>query len=123
VEIGVGVIPNSDFTGSFAKGGLTLHTDTSAASNPSFQRVLGSGGPISIEFVRTNEMSQHSAGMNDVTFASGMKFHIAGESSSSSASASGNVIVWSIPSAGAPPPSFVFANVGEHHQVQITIQH
>jgi hypothetical protein len=85
--------------------------------------VVGSGGPISIEFVRTNDMSQHSAGVNDLTFASGMKIHSVGESSSSSASASANVILWSIPSAGAPPPSFVFANVGEHHQVQITIQH
>src|SRR5262249_24927890 len=107
----------------FSQSTLTLQTNTSASSNPAFHRGVGGGGAISIRFTRTNDLLQHMAGTNDMRFASGLKIHLSGESTTSSASATGNVIVWTIPPAGTPPPSFAFANIGQHHQVQITIQH
>ena len=79
LEQGDGNIPNADFTGSFTQGTFSLQTNTSASSNPSFHRGVGSGGVISIEFTRTNEMSQHTAGTSDTKYASGMKIHSSGE--------------------------------------------
>jgi len=127
LEAGNGVIPSGDFSGTFNNGPITLQTDTTAAGNPSFHRDIGNGGAISIQFVRTDDMLTHSAGVTDIKFASGVKVHNSGETTSSSASATGNVFLFgnplSIPSPGAPPPSFVSATVGQHQQVQISIQH
>jgi hypothetical protein len=52
LEEGVGTIPNGDFT---VRGiHTTLRTNTSATANPSFDRFLGSGGPIVFRWTRTN---------------------------------------------------------------------
>lgn len=119
IEAGGGLINDSDFSGSFAKGYFSVHTDTSTLSEPFFHRDFGLGGPISLEFVRTGDMWQHSAGTSETRLASGLKYQSSGETTSSSASAKGNVLVWSLP--GTPPTSF--AIVGENQQVQIGIQH
>jgi hypothetical protein len=51
IEEGAGAIPNGHFS---VQGRLsTLRINTSAAASPSFDRLLGSGGPIVFQWTRT----------------------------------------------------------------------
>ena len=122
LEEGGGFLPDGAFTGSFLKGALSVHVDTSTLTDPLFHRDVGMGGPISIDFVRTNDTWQHFVGVAESKFPGGLQIHSSGESTTTSATATGNVIAWPIPTAGAPS-SYASATVGQNRGVQIAVQH
>lgn len=95
LEAGSGEIPNGDFKGS---GGavMTLMTNTSAASNPSFQRFVGSGGPIAVEWRADGFISSLSNGIFEVHSGNSSRSEH-GESQSRSASVSGTLIGLTLP--------------------------
>jgi hypothetical protein len=52
LELGFGLIPNSQFVA--GRGKARLRTNTRASANPTFVREVGSGGPITVEWTETS---------------------------------------------------------------------
>ena len=94
LEVGSGEIPNGDFKGSGAV--MTLVTNTSAASNPSFSRFVGVGGPIALEWRSDGFSSSLMNGTSEVRFGSSSRSE-QGQSQTRSASVSGTLIALALP--------------------------
>ena len=95
VEVGSGEIPNADFKGSGA-GAMTLETNTSALSNPSFPRFVGSGGPIALEWRSDGFSSTLTNGTFEHDFGTSSRSEH-GESLNHSASVTGTLIGLALP--------------------------
>lgn len=98
VEVGSGEIPNGDFRGS---GGavMALVTNTSAASNPSFVRFVGTGGPIALEWRSDGVSSSLSNGVFEVHSGNTSRSEH-GSSQSRSALVGGTLVGLALPLAG-----------------------
>lgn len=114
LEWGRGEIPNEDLEGSFGGGMLRLETNTSASANPDFDRIVGSGGPISVEWHKTDDFLIHRAGTTRIEFGGGVT-HLVGTFTTASASSEGTVL-------GFPVNGAFFARLGMGHQLRIRIE-
>lgn len=94
---GFGAIPNSHLQGSTSSR-LTLHTDTSEAANPGFNRLNGGGGIVDIEWERNRLVSVTTNGTTHTKFEDALSV-IQLHSSMSSASTRGTVVGEILPDA------------------------
>ena len=94
VEGGSGEIPNGDLQGNGAV--MTLATNTSAVSNPSFLRFRGNGGRITLEWRADGFSSTFSNGTSEVHFGNTSRSEH-GESQTRSASLNGTLVGLALP--------------------------
>jgi hypothetical protein len=112
-EFGTGTIPSSDLRGD-AGGTLILDTNTSAASNPNFNRLAGNGGPISVTW-RANKFFVSRLHNNSRTEVGSLIFILNGVSDTLSAEAAGSAI-------GFVVSAFQTGLTGKSHSVMHTIR-
>ncbi len=89
LQEGYGPIPKQDVT--FGANSVTLRTNTSFESNPDFMRWAGEGGPIEVVWEKASFFSTHSIWNDQSTYGS-IRAHSHGNSTHSSANASGNIV-------------------------------
>lgn len=106
---GFGLIPNADFD----TQGQHYRVSTNTAGNPNFFTFAGSPGAVTIEWVPNGLFSQAFTGTRRMT-QPGFTEHQAGQSDDQSASATGNLVGFSIGVVG-------FATISSSHDVRITI--
>lgn len=94
VDAGSGEIPSGDLKGNGAV--MTLVTNTSAATNPSFNRFVGSGGPIELEWRSDGFSSSLMNGTSEVHFGNFSRSE-QGQSQTRTASVSGTLIGLTLP--------------------------
>jgi hypothetical protein len=97
VEFGFGFVPRSHGGGS---GNAVMHldTDTSAAANPAFTRLAGSGGRITLDVRKSSEFYRRTTGSQQLRLP-GSRIHTNGSETTVSAVVEGFAVVG--PVAGA----------------------
>jgi hypothetical protein len=116
VEGGSGLIPATDVSGS-GNARLVLETNTSAAANPEFRRLYGSGGVIRVEFRATNVQESRFAGGGTSVFKFldfSSRFNSGTTYTETSAQAGGTVIGFAV-------PSNTFARMTTEHQATVVV--
>jgi hypothetical protein len=116
VQAGSGLIPPTDVHGS-GNARLVVETNTSAAANPDFRRIRGSGGVIRVEFSATNVQESRFAGGGTSVFKFldfSSRFNSGLTYTETSATAGGTVIGFAV-------PSNTFARMTEEHQATVVI--
>ncbi len=108
VEVGYGYIPNGDLTGSGIRS-LHLATNTSAAANPQFVRVVGSGGDVTLDWARSGAFSLRSNCTTQYAFG-GFTLQVTGVSWSFDDFLSGSLV-------GYPVVNQTFAQVSRVQQL------